>query len=54
MKASNGVKGKTKPTFAISVKERAIVKSMVSCEGGKLFINHKSIVEFISGLRVAE
>ena len=40
LKASNGVEGKTKPTFAICVKERAIVKSMVSCEGGKLFINH--------------
>jgi len=35
LKASNGVEGKTKPTFAICVKERAIVKSMVSCEGGK-------------------
>ena len=34
LKASNGVEDKTKPTFAICVKERAIVKSMVSCEGG--------------------
>ena len=54
LKASNGAEGKTKPTFAICVKERAIVKNMVSCEGGKWFINHQIVVEFISGLRVAE